>query len=46
VVRCTANYGSIHGVPEATIEKMKNRFEYYEGEYSYEDYARICGIEP
>ncbi len=26
IYRCTQSYGSIHGVPEHTIEKMKNRF--------------------
>lgn len=25
---CDGNYGSIHDVPEETMEKMKNRFEY------------------
>jgi len=35
VIRCVANYGNIHNVPENTLEKMKNRFEDYEGEIIY-----------
>lgn len=37
VFRCTANYGSIHNVPESTIQKMKDRFEDYEGEILIEN---------
>lgn len=32
VYRMTGNYGSIHNVPDETIERMRNRFEDYEGE--------------
>ena len=28
VLLCQSNFGSIHNVPQETIEKMKNRFEY------------------
>lgn len=28
----TKQYQSIHGVPESTVEKMRNRFEPYDGE--------------
>lgn len=35
VYRMTSNYGSIHNVPEETIERMRNRFEDYEGEILY-----------
>ncbi len=28
VITCQSNFGSIHGVPAETIEKMKNRFVY------------------
>lgn len=32
VIKMTGNYGSIHGVPPETIEKMKARWEDYSGE--------------
>jgi len=32
VHRCAVIYGSIHDVPEASITKMKNRFQDYKGE--------------
>lgn len=32
IYRCTQNYGSIHNVPDEVIQKMKARFEDYEGE--------------
>lgn len=32
VYRCTGNYGSVHGVPEETLQKMKARFVDYDGE--------------
>lgn len=32
VYHMTGNYGSIHNVPEETIEQMRNRFEDYEDE--------------
>ena len=32
VYRMTGDYGSIHSVPQKTINKMKQRFEDYEGE--------------
>lgn len=32
VYRMTGDYGSIHNVPKDTIEKMKKRFEDFEGE--------------
>lgn len=38
VIRCGTEYGSIHSVPETTMEKMRNRFEDYEGEIYVEDY--------
>lgn len=28
VILCQGNYKSVHNVPEETIEKMRNRFEY------------------
>jgi len=27
IIECQGNFGSVHGVPEATIEKMKARWE-------------------
>lgn len=36
VYRMTGNYGSIHNVPEETIERMRNRFEDYEGEILFD----------
>lgn len=35
VYRMTENYGSIHNVPVDVIEKMKNRFQPFEGEKEY-----------
>ena len=32
VIRCTGEWDNIHGVPEETLEKMKTRFQEYEGE--------------
>jgi predicted kinase len=32
IVRMTGNYGSIHGVPEAVIQAMQDRFENVKGE--------------
>lgn len=32
VIRLTTNFGSIHNVPEETIQKMKTRFQNYPGE--------------
>lgn len=32
VYRCAGEYGSSHGVPEETMQKMKARFVDYEGE--------------
>jgi len=32
VIRMTADYGNIHGVPETVIETMKERFEDFPGE--------------
>jgi predicted kinase len=32
VYRMTKGYGSIHNVPQSSIDKMSNRFEYYQGE--------------
>jgi len=32
VVRCTGHYDNIHGVPEAKVQQMLDRFEDYEGE--------------
>lgn len=29
VMECQGNYGSVHGVPEETIQKMKERWEKY-----------------
>jgi predicted ABC-type ATPase len=31
VVTCEGNYGNVHGVPEKAIERMKQRWERYEG---------------
>jgi predicted kinase len=35
VVVCRNNYGNTHGVPDASLEKMKARWEDYPNEYSY-----------
>lgn len=35
VFRMTAEYGSVHNVPQVIIEKMKTRFEDYEGEVMF-----------
>lgn len=32
VIRCVGNYGNIHDVPQEVYEKMRKRFEDYEGE--------------
>lgn len=32
VTRMTGNWGSIHNVPEETLERMRQRFQDYEGE--------------
>lgn len=32
VFRCAGNYGSVHNVPPETMEKMRNRFQLFEGE--------------
>lgn len=32
VYRMTGDYGSVHGVPQKTIDRMRSRFEDYEGE--------------
>jgi len=32
VIKVTSQYGNTHNVPEATIQKMKDRWQYYEGE--------------
>lgn len=32
VIRMTGDYGNIHGVPEETLKKMKERFQDYPGE--------------
>lgn len=31
VVTCEGNYGNVHGVPPETIQKMKDRWEKYDG---------------
>lgn len=36
VIRCTSDFGNVHGVPVEALERMKNRFEDYEGETLYE----------
>jgi len=30
IITCTGNYGSVHGVPEETLEKMRQRFASFE----------------
>jgi predicted kinase len=32
VFRCTKNYGNTHGVPQEALDRMKERFEDFEGE--------------
>jgi len=32
VIRCTADYGNIHNVPQANLDRMRERFEDYKGE--------------
>jgi predicted kinase len=32
VIRCSGDYGSIHGVPDQTLEQMRGQWEPYEGE--------------
>ncbi len=32
VIKCSGTYGSVHGVPEHAIRKMRARWEDYEGE--------------
>jgi predicted kinase len=32
VIRCTADYGNVHGVPGPAIEKMRARFDDHPGE--------------
>lgn len=32
IIRMNTNYGTIHGVPAETMQKMQNRFELVEGE--------------
>lgn len=36
VIKCVGEYGSVHNVPEDTIKKMKQRWQDYEGEITYE----------
>lgn len=36
VIRCTGDFGSIHGVPEKTLERMRARFEPCLGEAYYD----------
>lgn len=43
VIRCTGEFENVHNVPEATLQKMKERFEDYEGEEMYNVACRICG---
>lgn len=33
VIRCVGKFENIHGVPQAAIDKMTNRFELCKGEY-------------
>ena len=35
VIKCVGNYGSVHGVPLETIERMKRNWEDYPGEEIY-----------
>lgn len=37
IYRCMGNYGSVHGVPETSLEKMRNRFEDLENEELIEE---------
>ncbi len=36
VIRCVGNHGSIHDVPEKSLQRMKSRFQDYEGEIIHE----------
>ena len=33
VIRCNGGFENTHGVPQAAVDKMTNRFEMYRGEY-------------
>lgn len=35
VIKCTGEYGSIHGIPDAAYNRMKQRWEDYQGEYVF-----------
>lgn len=35
VIRCVGDYGSVHGVPEAAVERMRDRWENWRGEILY-----------
>lgn len=36
VIKCIGDFGSIHNVPESTLDKMKNRWENYSKEIIYD----------
>lgn len=36
VIKCVGEFGSVHGVPEETLAKMKARWQDYEGEIVHE----------
>ena len=38
IIRCLDDFGNTHNIPLDTINKMKNRFEAYEGEEIYTQY--------
>ena len=33
VLKCTGDYGSVHDVPDETMERMRNTWEDYDGEF-------------
>jgi len=39
IVLCQGQWGSIHGVPEETLERMKNRFQFDVSDLYGEDYV-------
>lgn len=38
IIHCTGDFGSIHDVPEATVEKMRQRWQPIDGETKYNGY--------
>lgn len=37
VIKCVGEYGSVHDVPEDTLKKMKQRWQDFDGEVTYEE---------